>query len=290
MANKYLGREDAPISAALWERLDATMVQVAKSQLVGRRLLPIEGPFGLGLKFVPLSDMIVSYEGDDLPTEGSEQAEEGPDVFMGIEPEIVASSVLPLALIRHSFSLGTRDLASGERDGFALDLSAVAEAAIACAQAEDRLVFKGSDELGVWGLLNVVGSQNVKLGSWAKVGQAAEDVIKAVSTLDAAGFHGPYCLALAPSRYNLLYRRYPQGNTTEFAHVQPIVADGILKAPALKEGGVLLASGVQFASIVIGQDMAIGFVGPSEGDLEFSISESLALHVKQPAAVCVLEA
>jgi len=58
----------------------------------------------------------------------------------------------------------------------------------------------------------------------------------------------------------------------------------------LKEGGVLLASGVQFASIVIGQDMAVGFVGPSDGDLEFSMTESLALHVRQPGAVCVLEA
>jgi uncharacterized linocin/CFP29 family protein len=288
MVNKYLGREDAPISTALWEKLDATMIQAAKSQLVGRRLLHIEGPFGLGLKFVPLGDMVVSYDGDDLLSEGSEQAEEAAEIFMGIEPEMVASSVLPLALLRHSFSLGLRDLASAERDGLPLDLSTLAEAAIACAQAEDRLVFNGSDELGVSGLLNVVGSQTIKLGSWAKVGQAAEDLIKAVSALDAAGFHGPYSLALAPSRYNLLYRRYPQGNSTEFAHLQPIVTDGLLKAPALKEGGVLVASGVQFASIVIGQDMAIGFVGPSEGDLEFSVSESLALYVKQPGAVCVL--
>ena len=290
MANKYLGREGAPIPAALWDKLDTTMIEAAKSQLVGRRLLHIEGPFGLGLKFVPLSDMIVSFVGDELLPEGSEEAEEAPEMYMGMEPEIVASSVLPLAMLRHSFALGVRDLASAERDGLALDLSAVAEAAIACAQAEDQLVFHGSEDLGVSGLLDVEGSQPLKLGSWTKVGRAADDLIKAVTLLDDAGFHGPYSLALAPSRYNLLYRLYPQGNSTELGHLQSIITGGTFKAPVLREGGVLLASGVQFASIVIGQDMAVGFVGPSDGELEFSMTESLALHVRQPGAVCVLEA
>jgi uncharacterized linocin/CFP29 family protein len=290
MANKYLGREAAPVSAALWDKLDATMIEAAKSQLVGRRLLSIEGPFGLGLKFVPLSDMIVSFAGDELLPAGSEEAEEAPDLYMGMEPEVIASSVLPLAMLRHSFALGVRDLAAADRDGLALDLSSMAEAAIACARAEDQLVFHGSDDLGVEGLLDVEGSQALKLGSWSKLGHAADDLIKAVTLLDAGGFHGPYSLALAPSRYNLLYRMYPQGSNTELGHLQSIVTGGIFKAPVLEEGGVLLASGVQFASIVIGQDMAVGFIGPSDGDLEFSITESIALHVRQPGAVCALTA
>jgi hypothetical protein len=40
---------------------------------------------------------------------------------------------------------------------------------------------------------------------------------------------------------------------------------------------------------VLGQDMMIGFIGPSGGELEFSISESLALRVRQPKSICVLE-
>ena len=102
------------------------------------------------------------------------------------------------------------------------------------------------------------------------------------------GFHGPYCLALSPSRYNLLYRLYPQGNHTELAHLESIVTAGIFKAAVLNEGGVLLASGEQFASIVIGQDLTVGFIGPSDGDLEFSISESLAVRIRQPKAICTL--
>jgi len=52
---------------------------------------------------------------------------------------------------------------------------------------------------------------------------------------------------------------------------------------------VLLASGLQYASIAIGQDMVVGFVGPKDGELEFSISESLALRIRQPKSICVLE-
>jgi uncharacterized linocin/CFP29 family protein len=39
---------------------------------------------------------------------------------------------------------------------------------------------------------------------------------------------------------------------------------------------------------VIGQDMSIGYNGPAGDALEFSISESLALLIRVPEAICVL--
>lgn len=262
MANKYLAREDAPFGAETWEVLDAAMMEAAESQLVGRRLLHIEGPFGLGLKVVPLQDAEV-------------------------ESGMIASPVIPLSLIQTTFTLGKRDLAAYERDGVSLDTTVVREAAIECARLEDTLVFKGAQ--GMPGLLTAEGSNKLNLSAWDEVGTAAEDIIKAVTTLDGAGFHGPYCLALAPSRYNLLFRRYPRGNFSEMEHVRTIVTEGVFKAPILESGGVLLASGRQFASIVLGQDMTIGFIGPVEEKLEFSISESLAPLIRQPQAICVLK-
>jgi hypothetical protein len=35
--------------------------------------------------------------------------------------------------------------------------------------------------------------------------------------------------------------------------------------------------------------MTIGFIGPAEDQMEFFISESLALRLLRPQAVCVLE-
>jgi len=262
MANKYLAREDAPFGSEIWDVLDATMIEAAKSQMVGRRLLHIEGPFGLGLKTVPLQDTEV---GSDF----------------------IVSEVLPVPLIQQTFTLGIRDLANYEREGVSLDTGAVAEAAAACARLENRLIFNGGPR--VPGILTMEDSNELNLSDWGETGTAANDIIQAITTLDGAGFHGPYSLALAPDRYNLLFRRYPQGNASEMEHLKTMVTDGVFKAPILQSGGVLLASGRQYASIVLGQDLTIGFIGPVGDKLEFSISESLTLRIRQPQAICVLK-
>lgn len=261
MTNKYLSREDAPIESRTWEIIDRTMLEAAKSVLSGRRILNIEGPYGLGLKAVPLSD---------------------PEV----ESTFITSPVLPLAFISKSFTIAKRDLAAFERDGIMLDVKAVAMTAIECAGLEDELVFKGKKDTS--GLLTVKNSNQLKLSPWHEIGTAAEDIIKALTVLDSSGFHGPYCLALASDRYNLLLRRYPTGNISEIDHIKTMVTEGVFKTSVLESGGILLASGPQYASIIIGQDMAVGFIGPSNERLEFSISESLTPFIRQAKALCLL--
>jgi len=261
MGNKYLGREDAPFGSEIWDVLDTTMKETATTHLVGRRLLPIEGPFGLGLKTVPLGDK-------------------------EIESGLIASEVLPILFILEPFALGVRDLANYEREGVSLDTSPVTEAAIACAHQEDELVFNGAPN--VPGLLTVEDSNSLDLSLWEEVGTAADDIIRAITALDDAGFPGPYCLALAPDRYNLLYRVYPTGRQSEMEHIQTMVTGGLFKTPILESGGVLLASSSQCASVVLGQDMTIGFVGPTGNMIEFNISESLTPRIRQPESICVL--
>ncbi len=216
MANTYLGRDDAPIEAATWKLIDDVMIQAAKSQMTGRKILPIEGPFGFGLKVIPMGD----YTIDD---------------------GIVGSTAIPVTMIRTEFSLAKRDLAAYERDHIVLDTTPVACAAMDAAEKEDRILFSGLP--GIDGLLNAEGAGSLTLTKWDKVGAAADQIINAVTKLDEAGFHGPYSMALAPALYNLLFRRYPQGDGTELDHIRSIVTDGVVKAPALRKGGVLLASG-----------------------------------------------
>jgi uncharacterized linocin/CFP29 family protein len=238
------------------------MIEAAKSQLAGRRILAIEGPFGFGLKVIPVNDC---------------------DLGGGIS----GSTFVPVNEIKAEFSLGKRDLASFEKDKLILDLDPVACAAIDCAAKEDQIIFHGIP--GAPGLLTSEGSSVQTLTKWDKIGTAADQVIESVTKLDDAGFHGPYCMALAPSLYNLLLRRYPQGDGTELDHIQRIVTDGVVKAPVLKKGGVLLASGRQYATIVVGQDMTIAFNGPVGDGLDFYVTESLALLVRAPEAICVLK-
>jgi uncharacterized linocin/CFP29 family protein len=86
-----------------------------------------------------------------------------------------------------------------------------------------------------------------------------------------------------------LFRRYPQGNETELGHIESIVSAGIVKAPALQTGGVLLASGRPYPSIVLGQDLTAGFIGPAGREIEFFLQETLALRLQAPASICILK-
>ncbi len=262
MANKFLTRDDAPINAKTWDIIDRTMIEAAKNVLVGRRLLTVEGPFGLGLKAIPLSD---------------------PEVIS----DPIISSFLPLSLIVRDFNLSKRDLAAYEKDGVFLNTAGVARATIEVANLEDDRIFRGIKEAP--GLLNIKGSTQVKLTSWEEPGSAIDNLIQALTTLDYEGFHGPYTLALAPNRYNLLLRRMPHGNVSELEHIRTMITEGVFKAPALENGGVLMASGKQYASIILGQDMTVGFIGPQSERLEFNITETLTPYIRQPKAICVLK-
>lgn len=261
MNSAYLGREEAPFGKELWEVLDGACVNIAKGELSGRKILPLEGPFGLGFTFVPLA---------------AKSVEEGVSVLEG----------KPLVALERTFHLRKLDIAQFERGGVTLDLAPLVKAVREVAHLEERLLFEGLGGQG--GLCTTTGVLKSTLSPWDEPGKAAEDIIRAVSLLDAEGFHGPFALALAPERYNLLLRRYPGLPQTELEHIRVIVGDRVVKAPYLGEGGVLLAVSPLYAKIVLGQDLQVGFIGPEGEGYLFSVSESLVLLLREPGSVCVL--
>lgn len=266
-------REDAPFGNDVWQRIDDIVVSSASSQLAGRRMLSIEGPYGLGYKAIP---------GNDQPV--------GESVTVGeATADVLSSPMLPLAAIQSKFRIPIRDIATFEQQGIDFVATEVASAAVAVARQEDKLVFFGSKALGVEGLTALKTAGSHELRFWDEPGTSVDDIIASVGVLDKAGFPGPYTMALAPSRYNLLFRRYMQGNLSEFDLLKEVVSGGIIKAPILKNGGVLMAKGSQFASIALGQDLISIFEGPVGAYYEFSLIESLALRVKYPGAICVLK-
>lgn len=269
MAHSFHFRDDAPFGGAVWKLIDNVVVNAAKSQLSARRLLHTDGPYGFGIQSINI---------------GSETADAVADSL-----SVNIGRAAPLVSIQRNFSLPMRDIAYHEETGLPIDLGAAQEAALDCARQEDTILLNGIPKKKLPGLLNASGINSMKTGSWNETGAAADDIIKAATKLDAAGFHGPYTLGLSSARYNLLFRRYPQGNQTEIEHLRQIVTDGIVKVPGLAKSGVLLASGKQYAAIAVGQDLTTGFTGPDGDMLAFSITENIALMLIEPAAVCVLE-
>lgn len=269
MSDKFLHRQDAPFGPAVWEKIDETVIAAARSQLGGRRLLDVKGPFGLGLKAISGGDTEVSEK-----TSG--------------RSVMTAGQILNLLMIRSEFSLPVRDIAAFEQSGLPMDLGAAANAALDCAAQEDRLILNGAESLWTKGLLNADNTASFNLKAWDQPAAAVDDIINAATLLDKAGFHGPYALGLAPELYNCLFRLYPEQNLTALEHVRQIVTEGVHKIPAIPSGGVLLAAGDAFAHILIGQDLITAYVGPSGHNYNFVVFETLALRLLRPESVCVL--
>jgi len=269
-SGKWLHRDDAPFGSMVWKLIDETVMNVAKGQLGARKLLYIEGPYGLGMEYISGPQAKVESGKDEI--------------------EISADRGIPLAQIENAFKLPSRHLATYEETGVAFNREPLVKSVISSCEQEDAMVFYGAKELGISGLLNASGTQSMQLKPWDKVGDAIESIIAAVDKLDSSGFHGPYSLALTPDLYNRLFRIYPQANILEIEHIKSLVTDGVIKSASIKSGGVLVASGRQFASIVLGQDLSTGFEGPEGRDYVFTLSETVALRLTVPQSVCVLQA
>jgi uncharacterized linocin/CFP29 family protein len=90
--------------------------------------------------------------------------------------------------------------------------------------------------------------------------------------------------------YNALFLRYPQGAMLQMEHAREVITGGMVKALTLKSGGVVMQAGRHVATIIVGQDLTVAYVGPSGTSYELVVVESLAPRVFIPEAVCVLEA
>lgn len=270
MNDTYLHRDGTPFGDGVWAQIDAAVVGSAKARMAGRRLLHVAGPYGLALKAFS----------------GAERS-----VADAVSERVVLRipGMTPVPSIESPFCLSIRDVAAFEGTGQLPDLSPAARAAAACADQEDALVFNGAPSIGLEGLLTARGGHSCRLTAWKEPGQAVDNVLQCINKLDGAGFHGPYALALAPALYNTLFRRYPQANQTELEHLRQAVTEGIVKAPMAGNGGVLVTAVSELASIVLGQDLAASFVGPSGRDYAFTVSESAVLRLVEPASVCVLK-
>ena len=270
MSGELLQRSDAPFGREVWKQIDNAVCEAARNQLSARRVLETEGPYGLSLTSLPLGERFLERESDE-------------------NVRITANRSVPVPLISSTFTLAARDIDNFVRKGLPMNLGPAARAAVQCARKEDRLLFYGSEALGMGGLLTAQGVGAVSLKEWKQPGDGVQDVLKAINKIDDAGFHGPYVLALEPSRYTALLRRYPQGSTLEIEHMREVIGGEVVKAPAIDGGGVLVAQGRHLASIVLGQDLMIAFEGPEGREYTFVVSESPALRLTEPAAVCCLQ-
>jgi uncharacterized linocin/CFP29 family protein len=263
----YFNRELAAFPPPLWSAIDEAAIKGARERLTARRFLEVEGPFGVGLTAIEV--------GDD------EYRQAQPS-----EAAAVISRTVPVPMLRRSFRLSIRRIAAHVEYGQAVNLSPVTDAAEAVADAEERMVYFGQPDFGLPGLLAVPERQHVDGGAWSALDRALQDALAAATRLDEQGFRGPYSLVLAPALYNALFRLYPGTDVLQLEHLRRLCIGGIYKAAI--EGGVLIDPRV--GVLVVGQDLRSGYVGQDGTHYQLYVSESLALRIDEPKAICTLSA
>jgi uncharacterized linocin/CFP29 family protein len=117
-----------------------------------------------------------------------------------------------------------------------------------------------------------------------RLDSSLQTVLQAVTCLDAHSFRGPYALALSPALYNGLYRRYSGTDMLQVEHLKRLCSRGVYKAPI--EGAVLVDP--RAARLVMGQDLLAGYTKQDGVHCEMFLSESLAVVIDDPKAICRL--
>ena len=265
MAEQLIASGTVP--ADLLNKVEQTATAAAREILTGRRIIEVEGPYGLGLTTLEVGN-------DDLCRQP------GPE-----EASAVLSHALSIAMIYRRFSLSKRRIAAYRESSQPLNLKVAEDAAQAVAVREEEFVYQGQPTFHLSGLLTAEG-RNILKGKWSNVDEVLDNVIEAVNILDAKGYRGPYGLALAPVLYNNLFRRYAGSELLQIEHLKRLCTRGIVKAAI--DGGVLVAKDV--GSIVLGQDMQVSYLGPDAAHENFTVSESIVLKIEAPDAICTITA
>lgn len=266
-------REGAPFGQEVWDRLDAAVREAAGEARAGRRVLAVVGPLGFDARAGVAED---------------EAADGGDEPEAGDETHVHVPAVRALPVLHRTFRLGARAVEALVKRGEPLTLTEAAEAARRIARAEDRLLFEGHAGAGVRGLLEHPGRVEVPAGDWADPGRAADALLDALARLDEAGRHGPYAAAVSPARYYQLLRPFPGTSLTPYQQLLPAFEGGIVKAPALRDGALVVVRSGSGPRAVVGQDLTAAYDG-REGIFHLvSLAESITLLPGVPGSVAVL--
>jgi uncharacterized linocin/CFP29 family protein len=270
---------DLPLTNSDLARLDEAVIEAAKRQLVGRRFIELYGPLGRGVQSIFNDIFMENYEAK-MDFQGS------------FDPEIEQSKRVnyTIPMLYKDFVLYWRDLEQAKVLNIPIDFSAAANAARDVAILEDQMIFHGSKEFDIPGLMNVQGRLTHLIGEWYESGNGFQDVVEARNKLLEMNQNGPFALVLSPELYSLLHRVHKDTNVLEIEHVRELVTDGVFQSPVLKgKTGVLVNTGRNNLDLAVSEDFETAYLGDEGMNHPFRVYETAVLRIKRPSAICTLD-
>ncbi|WP_338471567.1 family 1 encapsulin nanocompartment shell protein [Niallia sp. XMNu-256] len=271
-AESTLTRED-------WQELDQTVFESVKKQLVGRRFIDIYGPLGEGVQSVT-NDIYATPEQGEISFHGE-------DLGLSVPSSRVT---LTIPMLYKDFILYWRDIQQAKTLGSPIDFSASANAGQQCALLEDDLIFNGSEEFNIPGIMNVKGKLSHIRSDWMESGNAFGDVVEARNKLLRMGHTGPYALVLSPELYALVHRVHQGTHVLEIEHIRELMTAGVYQSPMIKKGtGFVIDAGRQNIDLAIASDFDTYFLDQDNMNFYFRVFETVVPRIKRPSAICTLE-
>lgn len=275
----FLGYHENPLLPEEWERLNETVIQVARRSLIGRRFIDLYGPLGPGVQTVT-HDQFVGVEKGAVDLVG--EIETTP-VFADIR------TFKTIPLVYKDFLLHWRDIEAARSHNNPLDVSAAAGAAAFCAMREDELIFYGHEKLGYEGLMTAQGSEHLPLTDWREPGNGFRTVVEATEKLNANGHFGPYAMVCSPRLYALLHRIYEKTGVLEIQTMRELIVDGIFQSNRLRgDVAVVVSTGRENLDLAVAMDMSVAYLGAERMNHPFRVLESVLLRIKHPDAICTI--
>ena len=277
MGTTRMFETDMPLRGEEMEQLQSVVIEAARRQLIGRRILEIYGPLGAGIQGVPAD----RFEDVDL-AEVDQLGEEESEAF-----GVGKRNQLTIPILYKDFILHWRDIELARQLDTQIDFSAGAGAASVVAAKEDDLIFNGNQSLGLEGLTNASGRLTHLIEDWTESGRPYTDVVKMTTKLVENGQFGPYAMVVHPNLYAKMLRVHQGTNVLEIEHIRELVTAGVYKSPVLKENsGILVSVGRQNFDLAIAEDMNVSYLGAERMNHPFRVYECLVPRIKRPAAIC----
>lgn len=271
---RYLMRDGAPLEAAQWDRMDKAVIEEAKKVLVGRRFLTLAGPLGGAAQTVPLDSLSRPEAKADFWGNADIDA-----------VEVERRRCLNLLTVYADFLISWRDVELPDGVG----VQAAREAAMAAARREDDLIFYGSKDDGVDGLVTAAGVVTVPISDWGQGENPVQDVTKAIEALVKKGNAGERALVVSTDLYAKLHRIQPGTGVMEVERVKSMVNGRFFHTTRLqKNQAVLVYCDAYNVDLAVGQDLVIAYLGNRELNHSFRVMETIAPRVKRPSAIAVI--
>jgi uncharacterized linocin/CFP29 family protein len=259
----HLLREHAPITDAGWRRIDDEARERLAPALAARKLVDFNGPNGWQHSATNLGRTTPI---DDAPADGVSAR---------------LRRVLPLVELRAPFTVARTELEDADRGAPDADLSALDEAALHLAAAENRAVFHGWEAAAITGIANASTHDPIALGEDCE--RYPRHVAKAVEALLGAGIDGPYGVALGPDAHARVLETSEHGGYPLLDHLRKILGGPLVWAPGVDGAVVVSMRGGDFL-FNSGDDISIGYDHHDADAVHLYLQESFSFLVATPEA------